>query len=97
MARGFKTGGRQKGTQNKVTCLTKEMINNVLAAYHDDGWLTKDFYELEPKERLDVFIKLIGYLLPKPQTVAVDVKTTSEDSIIERLNQLAKEYDEFLK
>ena len=91
--KGRKTGGRQKGTQNKVTGLTKEMINDVLATYHDDGRLRQDFDELAPKERLDVFIKLIGYILPKPQTVAVDVKTTSDDSIIERLNQLAQEYE----
>ncbi len=93
--KGRKTGGRQKGTQNKVTGLTKEMINNVLAAYHDDGRLAKDFYELEPKERLDVFIKLMGYILPKPQTVAVDVKTSSDDSIIEWLNKLAQENENF--
>ena len=94
MARGFKTGGRQKGTQNKVTGLTKEMINNVLAAYHDDERLTKDFYELEPKERLDVFIKLLGYILPKPQAVEMNLNATCKPSVLERLNQLAKENDE---
>ena len=37
MARGYKTGGRKTGTPNKTTGLTKEMINQVLAAYHDDA------------------------------------------------------------
>lgn len=92
MARGYKTGGRKSGTPNKTTGLTKEMINQVLAAYHDDGRLTKDFYELEPKERLDVFIKLVGYIMPKPQSVQVDLNQSSgNSSILERLNQLAKE------
>lgn len=92
MARGYKTGGRKTGTPNKATGLTKEMINQVLAAYHDDGRLTKDFDELTPKERLDVFIKLVGYIMPKPQAVQVDLNQSSgNSSILERLNQLAKE------
>ena len=92
MARGYKTGGRKTGTPNKTTGLTKEMINQVLATYHDDGRLTKDFYELEPKERLDVFIKLVGYIMPKPQSVQVDLNQSGgNSSILERLNQLAKE------
>ncbi len=93
MAKGFKSGGRQKGSQNKVTGITKEMINSVLAAYHDDGRLTKDFDELEPRERLGVFIKLIGYILPKPQAVEMNLNATCEPSILERLNQLAREND----
>ena len=92
MARGYKTGGRKTGTPNKTTGLTKEMINQVLAAYHDDGRLTKDFDELTPKERLDVYIKLIGYILPKPQAVQVDLNhSSSNPSIVERLRQLAEE------
>ena len=68
------------------------MINQVLAAYHDDGRLTKDFDELTPKERLDVFIKLVGYIMPKPQAVQVDLnQSSSNSSILERLSQLAKE------
>lgn len=92
MARGYKTGGRKTGTPNKTTGITKEMVNQVLAAYHDDGRLTKDFDELTPKERLDVYIKLIGYILPKPQAVQVDLnQSSSNPSIVERLRQLAEE------
>ena len=95
MATRAKTGGRQKGTPNKVTGITKEMINQVLAAYHDDGRLTKDFDELEPKERLNVFIKLIGFILPKPQAIDVELKTSDSNSIVERLKQLAQEEEYF--
>ena len=95
MARGFKSGGRQKGTQNKVTGITKEMINSVLAEYHDDGRLTKDFDELEPRERLGVFIKLIGYILPKPQAVEMNLNATYESPIVKRLRELAQENESF--
>ena len=92
MARGYKTGGRKTGTPNKTTGITKEMINQVLAAYHDDGRLAKDFDELAPKERLDVFVKLIGYIMPKPQAVQVELNQSSDNSsVFEQLRQLAKE------
>ncbi len=96
MARGYKTGGRKTGTPNKTTGITKEMINQVLAAYHDDGRLTKDFDELTPKERLDVFVKLIGYILPKPQAVQVDVQSDgrTSPSVLERLAQLAQDNEQ---
>lgn len=94
MARGFKTpgSGRKKGTPNKTTGITKEMINQVLAAYHDDGRLEKDFDALTPKERLDVFAKLIGYIMPKPQAVQVDLNQSSGNtSVLDRLKQLAED------
>lgn len=92
MAKGYKTGGRKTGTPNKTTGITKEMINQVLAAYHDDGRLEKDFDALTPKERLDVFAKLIGYIMPKPQAVQVDLNQSSGNaSVLERLSQLAQE------
>lgn len=95
MATRAKTGGRQKGTPNKVTGITKEMINQVLAAYHDDGRLTKDFDELEPRERIGVFIKLIGYVLPKPQAVEMNLNATYESPIVKRLRELAEENEHF--
>ena len=93
MARGYKTGGRKTGTPNKTTTFCKEIIIEVLAAYADDGRLHQDLYELTPKERLDVIIKLASFVLPKPQSVQVDVQSDNKpsQSIIERLAQLAQE------
>jgi len=47
-----KTGGRQKGTQNKTTTVTKQVIASLLSDYNESGLMAKDFKELEPKDRL---------------------------------------------
>tara|TARA_R110001583_G_scaffold171820_1_gene325552 strand:- start:334 stop:573 length:240 start_codon:yes stop_codon:yes gene_type:complete len=67
MATGIKTGGRTKGTLNKTTkeirIVLKDVINNELL--NIDTLLT----QLEPKERLELVIKLIPYVLPKVESV----------------------------
>lgn len=63
MARGIKTGGRQKGTSNKLTGTVKEMITQFVTneVQHMPTLLNK----LEPKEKADFIIKLLPYILPK--------------------------------
>ena len=63
MAIGVKTGGRTAGTENKTTketrAVLKEVINNEL--------LNIEYLlcELQPKERLELVIKLMPFVLPK--------------------------------
>ncbi len=63
MANGFKTGGRQKGTQNKVSGTIKEMIS--LSLRKELESLPELLIKLEPKERIEVMIKLMAFLVPK--------------------------------
>ena len=67
MATGTKTGGRTSGTPNKTTkelrTVLKGVINNELLN------IETLLSELPPKERLEVVIKLIPYVLPKIDTV----------------------------
>lgn len=67
MAKGKKTGGRQKGTPNEVT---KELRAKV-SAFLSDNWslIESDFKQLQPKERLMFYEKLMSYGLPKLQTI----------------------------
>ena len=60
-----KTGGRAKGTPNKVTSAIKECISKVLTEYTNSETFLKDFAELEPKERLMIAEKLMNYVVPK--------------------------------
>lgn len=84
-----KTGGRVKGTPNKVTAITKSVISKMLAEYQESGLLCKDFAELEAKDRLMIFEKLLNYTLPKMQSVTADITTTdAEKRISERLAEL---------
>ena len=87
-----KTGGRAKGTANKVSSLTKSVIADLLDGYNRCGQMAKDFDALEPKERLLVAEKLMQYVLPKMQTTAVELSSSNETlSIEQRLIELSKE------
>ncbi len=69
MAKGFKTGGRQKGTPNKFTMTVKEGLEHAWAgiggAEHLTAWAREN-----PTE----FYKLYGRLIP--QDVAVRAALT---------------------
>jgi hypothetical protein len=63
MAIGIKTGGRTAGTENKTTkeirAVLKEVINYELLN------IESLLRELQPKERLEIVIKLMPFVLPK--------------------------------
>ena len=63
MAKGIKTGGRTKGTPNKLTSEIKETLKDVLSNEIEN--LPHRLSELDVKDRLDVLVKLIPYILPK--------------------------------
>lgn len=69
MAKGRKTGGRAKGTPNEVTRELREMVSTFLT----DNWdmIQKDFEQLEPKDRLMFYERLLSYGLPKLQRTEV--------------------------
>ncbi len=61
----LKTGGRAKGTPNKVTTeireFYKELIENNLEQ------IELDIKELSPKDRIEILIRLTEYVVPKLQ------------------------------
>lgn len=85
-----KTGGRTKGTPNRVTQLGREAICKMLQGYVDGGLMDSDFAELEARDRLVIAEKLMQYAVPRLQAVSVDMNNTSEKlGIDERLRILA--------
>lgn len=69
MAKGKKTGGRVKGTPNEVTKELRERVSTFLS----DNWslIESDFKQLEPKDRLIFYERVMSYGLPKLQSVGV--------------------------
>jgi len=68
MARGFKTGGREIGTPNKTTSELRIALKHIV---DDELQILQDnINELQPKERIDLLIKLLPYVMPKVQTVS---------------------------
>ena len=65
---GLKYGGRQKGTPNR---LTKELRAILKEALHKElKSIGERLEHLEPKERLEVLIKLMPFVFPKMNTMS---------------------------
>ena len=63
-----KVGGRKKGTPNKLTKEMRDVLKGLVAEELDTLGQRRE--ELEPKDRLEVFIKLLPFMLPKTQSIA---------------------------
>ena len=76
---GKKFGGRQKGTPNKKTEALRAKVEMLI----NDNWetLLKDIQKLESKERVNTFIKLLEYSLPKLNRTEISDMTTVEEII----------------
>ncbi len=69
--------GRPTGSENKAPKLLRERISNLL----EDQYLTilEDFQALSPKERVDAWLKLLEYSIPKLQRTEIRSLTTVEE------------------
>ena len=83
-----KTGGRKKGSSNKITVAVKECISKMLTDYTNSETFMEDFAQLEPKERLMIAEKLMNYVVPKMQSVAVEDVNKDKNSTVAMLIQL---------
>jgi hypothetical protein len=86
-----KTGGRKKGTPNKITTNVREAISSILDDYFLTEKAKQDMNDLDPKDRVTFVEKLIAYIVPKLQSttmeVAVEEKKTIEDRLLELSSQ----------
>ena len=90
-----KTGGRQKGSVNKVTAMTKAVISDLLSDYQDSGLMGSDFLALEPKDRFQCAEKMMQYIMPKMQSTSVDFNNKATKITIEQqLRELAEDPEE---
>ena len=67
MATGRKTGGREKGTPNRVTKELRSLLKDIL--YNELESIEGRLEELTPKERIEILIKLMPYAFPKLEKV----------------------------
>lgn len=70
MAKGYKTGGRQKGTSNKVTQDVRTLLKEVVSKELTE--VDKLLKDVEPRDRLEFIIKLLPFVLPKFEGIAFD-------------------------
>lgn len=63
MAHGFKSGGRKKGSSNKLSGTIKEMITEVVTKELQSMPILLN--QMSPREKVDIILKLLPYLTPK--------------------------------
>ncbi len=94
MAIGKKTGGRQKGTPNRITALAREMMQKWLEMHGSVPKgetlpiIMQDFAQLEPRDRVRVSAEFIRIIMPK--TVSID-DTEGQTTLGEKLAALSVE------
>ncbi|WP_278561615.1 MULTISPECIES: hypothetical protein [Phocaeicola] len=86
-----KTGGRVKGTPNKVTYSLKEWITSLIDKQRTQ--IEQDLQELEPKERLQMIEKLMQYVIPKQaaQQVKLDFDSMTDEQLQRLVEEMTKE------
>ena len=67
MAKGIKTGGRREGTPNRLTKELRVSLKNILAKEIEN--IPTTLYKLQPKDRLEMVIKLLPFIMPKVEPV----------------------------
>ena len=91
-----KTGGRKKGTCNKVTGTLKDFVAKLIDDNREQ--MQKDLKALSPKDRLLIIERFMQYTIPKQQAITADVaveqqpKGMSPDEARVYLQQLEDEY-----
>ena len=65
---GTKYGGRQKGTPNKLTKEIRTVLKDLI--YEELDEIKEYLDSLEPKQRIEIVIKLIPYVLPKVESIS---------------------------
>ena len=83
MANGFKTGGRQKGTPNKINSTLKEAILMAAESAHPEGLV--GYLKQQAAENATAFLSLLGKTLPREVEGELNVRTTIEDLVLASL------------
>jgi hypothetical protein len=74
---GIKTGGRQQGTPNKITKDLRDILKSVIA--NELETIESTLSQLEAKERLEMILKLMSYVMPKVQTIESSYDALGEE------------------
>ena len=78
MAKGKKTGGRQKGATNKTTAELKEMILGALSEVGGQAYLVQ-----QALDNPNAFLTLVGKVVPRDLNAAVELNS----ALAERLKE----------
>lgn len=84
-----KTGGRQKGTPNRITKGVRAWLVGLVSKNRRQ--LERDLQELDPKDRVIMLEKLMQYVIPKKQAIRADISELSDDDVIDVADRILTE------
>jgi hypothetical protein len=89
-----KTGGRAKGTPNKVTTEVKTWLSGLIDKNRKQ--IERDLKQLEPKERLMILEKLMQYTVPKMQSVdaKIDFGKLSDEQLDTVISEITNDIED---
>ena len=73
--KGERPVGRQKGTPNKIIGTTKERILKIIDCIEAN--IEEDLAKIKPNERLDLYAKLIEFVIPKLGRIDASIENTT--------------------
>lgn len=82
-----KTGGRAKGTPNKVNAEMKQWISDLLTK--NRATFAKRLAMLDAPDFCKTFAGLLNYVMPKQQAVTIEEQTAAEYAALKDLIQTA--------
>ena len=82
MAKGIKTGGRSKGTSNKLSVAIRETLADVLTDYSNED-LRSDLKALTEHQRIKVITNLYRLLLPPVKVDNSEQETAMQPILVE--------------
>ena len=86
-----KTGGRVKGTQNKVDLDLKNAIEVFLIKELTDENLTEIFKNMKGWQKLNGYKILLPYTLPHMQSIAMDLNSMTDEMAKDILKKLIEQ------
>lgn len=87
-----KSGGRQKGTPNRVTRDVREWLSKLINKSRRQ--IERDLQELEPKDRVMILERLMQYVVPKQQAIKADIANLTDDELSDVANRILSEIKE---
>ena len=80
--------GRKAGTRNKATINLRDAVQNLLTDNYSQ--ILTDLKDLEPKDRINAYIKLLDFALPKLQRTEVktDIGSLTDSQVDNIVNEI---------
>ena len=90
-----KTGGRTIGTPNKIPNELRVRISNFLDSKFDT--IEQEFQELEGRDKVNIYLKLIEYVIPKmrsfEETTLSQLLAMTPEQRANRIQELQKQIE----